>query len=535
MTKDSFKITFGGRPVIDVARAMQTCADHGFPDVHFRGKATRYACPTGSKPGVGHLLMRKADIDAIRQQPAVALEITYRDGTTQRRASLLGMIVIRDSMAFSGPADNPDSVYLVTFADDRHSKRRKPWAKAYNMRERRGTAYITSTLNGGVAWTWQQLVQDLWTGAIGGTAPTLPYTPHGTPEGVDCYKCDSALDALAELLVRIDCHLVHDPRSLLYTIRRSSDGKAALDSFDKAQRFYAWQSRAEQWPQADWPATIRVRFRRRPVPDDESNPYYTVDVTTTPAPSPIVAGSILVLDDDLFALGAGSPSNAATLSARASERMTEFVRRRTSIDYPALRSYKGFVPDAFELLGQTVAAVAFSDRGGDEGAALTTELFNAADFALTGWTWTDSQPPGAGASGDSCAPNYHIESAPTTFECDGMGAALIVEWAHSLVVGCVAPEDFAWVEASGTVYDGGAAPLAGVDVESSDSDPNVAGPNFVVIDTSGVDGTWSGKGRMIIDGTSPTPSFYVSFKASGYTELKYYNNPGPLTGVDFNP
>ena len=401
---DSFTITFGGRPVIDPQSAMRTCREHGFPDDHFRGLVTSYVCPTGPKPGVGYLLMRKKDLDATRNSATVDLVITYRAGGAATATTLRGMIITASSMAFPGRDDDDDSVFLVSFADGRHAKRRVSWSKAYNLRQRNDTEYITTTTNGGTAWTWQQLVQDLWTPSIGGTAPTLPYTPNGTPEGLDFYHSDSALDCLADVLLRINCQLVHDPRTSLYTIRRSANGRAGLTAIDSRQRNYAWQDRGTQWPQADWPATIRVRFRKRPIPAYDADPYVSEDVTTTPAPSVLVSGTILQLDDDLFALypaPAGTLTNGADLTSRATERMQEWVRRRTSIGFPLMRSYKGVVPELFDQLGETVSAICISDRGGSEGAALTTEIRNPDGSALDDWKprenphwvwWADETP-----------------------------------------------------------------------------------------------------------------------------------------------
>lgn len=388
---DSFTITFGGRPVIDPQSAMRTCREHDFPDDHFRGLVSTYVCPVGSKPGVGRVLMRKSDLDRIPDASAVTLSIVYRDGAIRRAADLRGMVIVANSMAFPGRADDPDSVFLVTFADERHSKRRLPWSKAYNLRDRCEGEYISATTNAGTPWTWQQLVQDLWTATIGGSAPSLPYTPHGTPEGFDYFHAESALDCLADVLLRIDCHLVHDPRTLTYAIRRSADGRTALMAFDSLQRYYAWQDRASDWPAADWPETIRVWFRRRPIPEEEADSYYAVDVTTAPAPTGFVAGTILAIHDDLYAQGSsGTPSNLTDLTARAEERMSEWVRRESSIDYPTTRSYKGFLPDLFNALGETVSVLCFSDRGGSEGAAFTTEVRNPADNALNKWKWNDN-------------------------------------------------------------------------------------------------------------------------------------------------
>lgn len=390
MASDSYKITFGGRPIVDVNSAMRTAADHNWPDAHFRGKATSYICPTGSKPGYGFVLMRKSDLDAIRNQPTVDLMVTYRDARSAVQTPLKGMIVTASSMAFPGRENDKDSVYLVTFADGRHAKRRLPWSKAYNLRDRCGTAYLSGSLDAGAAWTWQQLVQDLWAATVGGTAPMLPYTPNGTPEGIDYFLQESALDCLADLLLRINCQLVFDPRTGDYDIRQSDDGRAKLTAFDAARRYVAWNDRAEQWPAADWPETIRVRFRKRPTPFDEADPYYSVDVTATPAPSNVVAGTVLALDDDLYAIGEDSVTNAAELTARATERMQQWVRRRSSVEFPAVRSYMGFVPSAFDLLGYVVGAVALSDRGGDEGAAMTTELAAMPVGGLARWTWNDN-------------------------------------------------------------------------------------------------------------------------------------------------
>jgi hypothetical protein len=425
-------------------------------------------------------------------------------------------------------------VYVVKFADDRHAKRRKPLSAAFNLRQRNGTAYVTATLNAGVAWTWATLVSSLWGSAIGGAVPALPYTPHGTPEGFDFYAADSALDALNEVLVRIDCALVHDPRTLTYTIRRSGADKAKLTQFDARQTVVTWNDLQEQWPQTDWPATLRVRFRRTPVPTDGNNPYFTVDAALPNPPAGRTAGTTVTVDDDLYALNAtGTPSNSATLSARATERAAEFVRRRSSLEFPTTRSYKGIAADAFDLLGESLSAVAIADRGGNDGAALTTEVCTERDYRLATWRWGPAVAVGAGVA--TCTPGFIFTQTVTKMECDAFGSNLITEFAYAVMLnGC--PGAGFTVAASGNVADTG-APVAGAVIQSNTTDPNTPPYNLATIATTGAGGTWSGVGTVEIDATSPTPSYFVRFvPPAGYTpaEAKYYNNPGPITAVNFS-
>lgn len=137
-------------------------------------------------------------------------------------------------------------------------------------------------------------------------------------------------------------------------------------------------------------------------------------------------------------------------------------------------------------------------------------------------------------SGTPCTPGYTLLSFVSQMNCDTFGSNLIVPFPFQLSHnGCGPPFQ---VQASGKVSDSGGAGVAGVPIISSNSNPNAA-PNYVTIATTASDGTWSGVGFIIIDATSPTPSWYTSFKATGYlpSEQKYYLNTGPITNVNFAP
>src|SRR5262249_11005897 len=116
---------------------------------------------------------------------------------------------------FSGDGQQP---YLCELVDRRHHLARIPIDKAYNVRSADGSVRLAGTLNAGIAWTWQQVVQDLAT-ALGIGTLTPPFTPDATPENLVFYG-GWAWEALCDVLDRIACDVRYWPETDTFSVVR---------------------------------------------------------------------------------------------------------------------------------------------------------------------------------------------------------------------------------------------------------------------------------------------------------------------------
>lgn len=280
----------------------------------------------------------------------------------------------------TGAESEEDNIYVVELQDKRFELLKIPISKAYNLVSGDGTAYLNVTMYQGPpasgvtpplrAWTWQEMFKDIWDLLGIGTAPTLPFTPHGTPENFDFYD-SFAWTALNYLLDRIGCTIVHDPTDSTFTIYRlgtttSQTGKDAVDGTATDAALRCWDEYPVRVDRGLRPEKIRVLFARYPGPNDGSDPYYAKDITLSAptAPESVIAGSFLTLEDDMVALGpVGTPSNDSVLQARAQERADDWKRKYENSEKPFVRQYRGWRYRLVKALGPKYTSCGYEDRG----------------------------------------------------------------------------------------------------------------------------------------------------------------------------
>jgi len=356
---------FGGIPCIDPAQLRESCVSRSIPTDSWWGKANSFAWGLGEKPGEGHILLRLADLDTIDLTTDHALEFANDAGANTDPVTLARITLIDAECVTPGAEGDEQAVFVCKLNDRRFHLARIPVDKAYNLSSADGESYLTQTKNGGSAWTWAQVVQDLWTALGLGTAPSLPFTPHGTPENLTYYG-GFAWRAINDVMNRIGCGIKYDPTADSFAFVRLGEVDAASDAAVaslKRNLKRVWDGYPVNPERGRRPEKVRVRFPRRPLPTDGSSPWYTVDVTL-PAAAGVVSGTYAQIDDDLTALGAtGTPSNSATLATRASERATDWARKQQGYDDRYLVVYRDFQPAAKTILGSRVGAVGFDDRG----------------------------------------------------------------------------------------------------------------------------------------------------------------------------
>lgn len=400
--------TLGGRPLIDPADLFRVCLDRSLPTAPWHGLANSFRCPTGRGPGVGHVLMYSRDVNQVPGGPApldlkASHDLRFTDGEGNS-ITFRGLTVTRADRVVSGWDDSRTAPYLVRLADRRVHLAGVPVNAAYNLRDDSG--YLSPTLKLGVAWTWQEVVEDLWQlladefdDLPAAIDMALPFTPHGTPEGFDFYG-GNAWEALNSVLDRLACALVYDPTvkadepgaTPWRIVRLGSDDATATRTLTDWAKYRLRDSRPTD-PKRSWrPEKVRVLFRRKPSPStgDEWDHAETVTLAADPA---VVAGTVVTLRDDLYALGAtGTPTNAATLTARATERAADWLRARGSSGRPAGVTYRG-ARDGALLVGPLFGEWAVHDRGGGEQGGVRTEV---ASLPVPEWGRAEVTPGGGG-------------------------------------------------------------------------------------------------------------------------------------------
>lgn len=388
--------TFAGRPCLDPAALLRECLDRGLPSSAWEGKANVYRVQNGREPGRGHLLLTRADLDAIDQTKAHDLEVF--DGShpkiTLKKITLLSAVCV-----LPGADADPDAAYLCEVADRRHFLARIPVDRAFNLKKADGTGHLSATTNSGTAWTWQGVASTLVT-ALGLPTLTIPFTPHGTPENLAFYG-GWAWAALNDVLDRLAVGLDYDPTADTFSlVRLGGASLSEVEDVPELKRLLpdrVWDGRPYDPARAWRPEKVRVRFPRRPLPTGGTSPFYAKDVTLG-AKAGVEAGTYVQLDDDLTAVGAtGTPSNASTLDARAQERADDWLRKRLKYDRPAQIVVAGHPAAAGkEIVGKWYGRAAWEDRG----AGMKAEVGAAPDGALERWR-APVPPAAAGAGGDS--------------------------------------------------------------------------------------------------------------------------------------
>lgn len=357
----------------------------GHPDLP---RANSFANPLGGAPGRGWLLMLRRDLDALNYAGADDVFRTLDLGPISPEKIL---ICAAPECVSPGGDTDPRAAYIVPIADKRwlYYQRGDTITKSYNARSDEDAAYLSGTLNVGSAWTWQQLVTDLWPSALG-TAPTLPFSPHSVPEGL-WYHGISRLEALDHILWRLACALRYDLAADTFSIVRLglTTDTTATDADDLVRlhrKRLIWDDYPQQGNTIRYPETIRTEFLIKAPYDDGSAPYTTKNSTVDPTPATTASGTVILLQDDLVAQSTdGSTiSNDSALTARAAERYSDWLRKRTNYDTDRIRVYRGLI-DLSPAVGALNEACLWRDTGAGAMTELAAGKVHGDRFDLAAW------------------------------------------------------------------------------------------------------------------------------------------------------
>lgn len=383
-------ITFGGQPCVDPKELFDLCLAQRLPmDAWFR-KANSFRSERGPNPGTGTLLLSRASLNALGDLNAVKT-LVFDD--SRNKVTLQKISVTNCTCVTPGVRSDKYAAYAVSIADRRIQLKLVPAGTNYNVRDSSGTGYQTNSLNAGVAWTWQQMVDEL-TGFLGIGSLTLPYAPDGVPENYEFWNA-YAWDSLNLIVGRLGCAVSYNAFTDTFAIVEVGATDAAhVQAVADIDKFRVWDTDPLALPAATLPASVNVVYPIFPPPTDGSTPYdlTTVSLATT---SPYT-GTIVYIHGDL-----GSPVTAGqNFATRAAERAAKFYQAYSDgVINPLQRVYAGVQTSAGLFPGKRVKGIAWYDFGSAEGG-LKTEVYRGGGFDLE--TFASIIPAAAGGGDKLC-------------------------------------------------------------------------------------------------------------------------------------
>lgn len=217
-TEAVFKITLEGKHCIDPASLLQECLLKGLDTSLWYGKANSFRLQAGKLPGVGYVLLTYKDITDLLSTAVhyYSLAFTHADSTL----TLQGIVIVDAQATNASLTLTDETIMLVELADTRLFLARSKINTGYNVFQRPTSESDTDpeleedTLNSSVPWTWEQMVDDIWSNLEVSIAGTLDKSkidawPTTTPYDF-CFYGVSAWDALFEVLDALGMILVFD-------------------------------------------------------------------------------------------------------------------------------------------------------------------------------------------------------------------------------------------------------------------------------------------------------------------------------------
>lgn len=376
-------ITFGGHQCID-PRALWRSSSFARKNAHlWAGRANSFRTTVGATPGIGWILLTYDQLNALDLDDLHTLTFRDYEGSFDLRNLLVVSAVTVTATKIGAP-----SAYVLQLADVRHLARMVPVNQGFNVRAPAAAQnYYADTMNGGIVYTWQTLLDHLWNLFAGpggstpaaqlGTSPTLPAAVSGTPENFRFHGV-SAWEAYNEVLTQLGLVFAYDPIALTPSLVQAGaeDASHGEDVLRRAavriDNYDPWESDVGKVAE-----TFRVYFHTErdqygtekstgwaPGEQDSVAPLYEIDTDTNIAGA--VVGTVASVIDDVPArLGFEriEPLNIAELRARAAERTADYLRAVRGVGAATNMQYAGFLSDDGLLPGSQVSGVAWLDTG----------------------------------------------------------------------------------------------------------------------------------------------------------------------------
>jgi hypothetical protein len=148
--------------------------------------------PGGDSPARGFLLLRRRDLDAFPSKYATNFQLSVEDTKAgpagSSKLTFHNLAVVQARCVTTGLASDAEAIYLVEVTDGRGVLKNRWFEFGLNAQYNvpapaYPNQYYQDSLNGGAAWTWPAMVENLWSkmAAFLGGFPGLPAPPSGTP------------------------------------------------------------------------------------------------------------------------------------------------------------------------------------------------------------------------------------------------------------------------------------------------------------------------------------------------------------------
>jgi hypothetical protein len=314
----------------------------------WHGLVNGLTCPRGRPYGEAHFLLSDESLHAIDLTGPLELEITHEDG----KLTFPDYYVTRTE-AVSRDSSKPP--HWIVLADRRYVFERIAGNKRYNFRKGTDSEWVQDTLNSDTPWTWDEIIQDLWS-LLPGTIPSVAaITATSTPENLDFYGM-SAWRAINQVLTAIGCASVFNPLTEEFSIVHLSDSQSGLSALREANKSRVlWDFRPESPANVNYPAKVSVTFQK--VPGKGEQPWLEQpDVEEASLSSGGLAGTSWPIEDTMFSWD----DNSADRTARAEEIADAFVGLLKPLASPWGSVYAG----ALEFhCGEEVTEVQWSSDG----------------------------------------------------------------------------------------------------------------------------------------------------------------------------
>lgn len=373
MPANGIKITFGGKPVYWPGQMLEMMEYREYARVDRFDRQSkvemcnRFLNPLGQHHCTGYLLMKKSDIEAVSRSSSNTLKI--EQSSSLPPLEFKNLMVTHGEAAFNA-MDADDMIYVIEIVDRRWFGNGKYFdvdfeassQQIFNLpAELYPGEYHADSLNSGTPFTWQEMIDELWPTWLSSAAPTLPFTPDGTPEGFD-FRGGGAYEAIGIVMDRLNCAIRYVPSTGGYTIEQLGVVSSLTNSEDyKVDKYKKYLEDELQYLDptiAVFPAGTVVNFHMQatqpgsentfPKTSDQwsTNSIHSVrtdaDADNLPDEAIVQNGVYAQLWDDLPATVdpfTGTVSNTTDLNARALERHDDFYSRRHDNDSTYRRVY----------------------------------------------------------------------------------------------------------------------------------------------------------------------------------------------------
>lgn len=350
-------------PLYDPYRIRQDRGRLRRPEVKELSYANSIYMPGGRWPARAWILLARSDYDQISTYGTYALQIDdFKNGPI----TLQNLSIVQARCVTRGLAGDANAIYLVELTDPRGVLWNKwfqfPTTSQYNVEAPAyPSQFYTPSMNGASAWTWDQMLGDLWAQMpLLGAYLGLPLTPANTPKNFS-FPGTSAWEALNQILSYLGCSVSVDLRSAApYTITVDGTADAVFDAL--TLKYAANLEEDLEWIDTGSgrvPKEVIVYFHRinqyygteETVRRDglqwSSQPLYSVTVAGPAAFSQASGTGYLWADFTVRFDVDGNPlaADVATAATIASERVSQYYNRiyQGTVGY-LRRVYAGALP-----------------------------------------------------------------------------------------------------------------------------------------------------------------------------------------------